>query len=214
MILWCRCSLWVYFSWFPDSCCQSVSLSVFLSLLFLSLFLSFRHFQTKAYFKIFRKRYIALFHSPSSSPFLIPFVFFIFFPHPLMSWFPTFSLFCVHCKHGLCLTRSHWTFMKLGVIDGYILHIPFFLLNENCLNSVNCDSSFKGRLFPQNSFLHPIPATPPKKKKQALLSLGHVMFRHVQAGCLWLHDIILLPRLRCSHCELFGEHFILTTFCY
>lgn len=88
----------------PDFLILVFSLWVFLSLLslFLSFSLSFRHFQTKAYFKIFRKRYIALFLSLSFRLVLLPdSVFFFSFPYRSCLGFPL-SLYFVCIANMIC----------------------------------------------------------------------------------------------------------------
>ncbi len=134
-----QCSLWVYFSW--------ILLSVWV---FLSFFLSF--FFLFSLSDTFKQKHISkssergtlLFLSLSLVLLSSFALYFSFLSHSLMSWFPSFSLFCVQCKHDLCLTRSHWTFMKLGVIDVYILNCLFFLSVRKgmCLNGIKCDCSF------------------------------------------------------------------------
>ncbi len=157
----------------------SLSLSVFLSLLFFLFSLS-DTFKQKHISKS-SERGTLLFLSLSLV--LLPSfaLYFSFLSHSLMSWFPSFSLFCVQCKHDLCLTRSHWTFMKLRVIDVYILNCLFFLSVRKgmCLNGIKCDCSFTAIHFfhRMSTFFSP---------KQALLPLGHVKcsdkFKRVVCG--------------------------------
>lgn len=110
MILWCKCSLSLFLliSWFLFSVCESLSL---LSL-FSFFFSLFQTLSNKSIFQNLPKEvYCSL--SLSLSFRLVPlpwFCLFLLLPLPLMSWFSAFSLFCVHYKHDLCLTRMYWTF--------------------------------------------------------------------------------------------------------
>lgn len=97
----------------PDFLILVVSLWVFLSLLsllFLSFFSLSDTFKQKHISKS-SERGILLFLSLRLV--LLSWFSLSFFSSPIRSClgFSSFSLFCVHCKHDLCLTRMYWTFI-------------------------------------------------------------------------------------------------------